>query len=134
MSSIGSDFRYLVPLVLLDAVREAGTVVCEPISRYELEVPADVLPVMIPLLARLEAPALEQASRGDAPVLCGLIRAANVHALQIQVPDITRGEGVLETTFDSFRPVRGVPPERPRTDLNPLNREEYLMRVLGVTG
>jgi ribosomal protection tetracycline resistance protein len=134
MSSIGSDFRYTVPLVLLEAVRRAGTVVCEPISHYELEIPADVLPVMIPLLARLDAPPLDQVSRGDALVLCGQIRAADVHALQIQIPDITRGEGVLETTFDSFRPVRGVPPERLRTDLNPLNREEYLMRVLGVTG
>lgn len=134
MSSIGSDFRYTVPLVLLDAVRRAGTVVCEPISRYELEIPADALPVMIPLLAKLEAPPLEQMSRGDALVLCGQIRAAKVHSLQILIPDITRGEGVLETTFDSFRPVHGEPPERLRTDLNPLNREEYLMRVLGVTG
>jgi ribosomal protection tetracycline resistance protein len=134
MSSIGSDFRYTVPLVLLDAVRRAGTVVCEPISRYELEIPGDVLPVMIPLLAKLEAPPLEQTTRGDALVLSGQIRAASVHALQILIPDITRGEGVLETSFDSFRPVRGIPPERLRTDLNPLNREEYLMRVLGVTG
>ena len=134
MSSIGSDFRYTVPLVLLEAVRRAGTVVCEPVVRYELEIPADVVPVMIPLLAKLEAPPLEQSTRGDALVLCGDIRAAMVHALQIQIPDITRGEGVLETAFDSFRPVRGIPPARPRTDLNPLNREEYLMRVLGVTG
>jgi ribosomal protection tetracycline resistance protein len=133
MSSIGSDFRYLTPLVLLDAVRRAGTVVCEPISRYELELPADVLPVMVPLLAKLEAPPLEQQARGDALVLCGLIRAATVHALQIQIPELTRGEGVLETAFDSFRPVRGTPPLRLRTDLDPLNREEYLMHVLGVT-
>jgi ribosomal protection tetracycline resistance protein len=133
MSSIGSDFRHTTPLVLLDAVRRAGTVVCEPISRYELEVPADVLPTFVPLLARLGAPPLEQSSRGDALVLCGQIRAADVHGLQHQLPDLTRGEGVLETAFDSYRPVRGEPPTRPRTDLNPLNREEYLMRVLGVT-
>jgi hypothetical protein len=27
--------------------------------------------------------------------------------------------------------VRASPPTRPRTDNNPLNREEYLMNVLG---
>lgn len=133
MSSIGSDFRYTVPLVLLEAVRRAGTVVCEPISRYELEIPADALPVFVPLLARVGAPPLEQSTRGDALVLSGRIRAADVHALQQQVPELTRGEGVLECTFDSHQLVRGAPPERPRTDLNPLNREEYLMHILGVT-
>jgi len=107
--------------------------VCEPISRYELEIPADVLSTFVPLLARLAAPPLEQTSRGDALVLSGEIRAADVHGLQHQLPDLTRGEGVLETAFDSYRPVRGAPPTRPRTDSNPLNREEYLMRVLGIT-
>ncbi len=132
MSSIGSDFRLLTPLVLLAALRRAGTVVCEPIHRYELEIPADVLPVMVPTLARLQAPPTEQTARGSALVLGGQIRAGLVHALQAQVPELTRGEGVLESTFDSYRPVRGAPPTRPRTDNNPLNREEYLMKVLGV--
>jgi ribosomal protection tetracycline resistance protein len=134
MSSIGSDFRYTVPLVLLDAVQRAGTDVCEPISRYELEIPADVLPTFVPLLARLGAPPLEQSTRGDALVLSGRIRAAAVHALQQQIPELTRGEGVLECAFDSYHAVRGAPPERRRTDLNPLNRDEYLMHILGVTG
>ena len=132
MSSIGSDFRFLTPLVLMAALRRAGTVVSEPIHRYELEIPADVLAVMVPTLARLEAPPLEQTARGEAFVLGGQIRAALVHALQKQVPELTRGEGVLECLFDSHQPVRGTPPERPRTDNNPLNREEYLMKVLGV--
>jgi ribosomal protection tetracycline resistance protein len=48
------------------------------------------------------------------------------------VPELTRGDGALESTFDSHQPVRNAPPTRPRTDNNPLNREEYLMNVLGV--
>ncbi len=132
MSSIGSDFRYLTPLVLMAALKRAGTVVCEPVLRYELEVPADVLPVMIPTLARLEAPPLDQTGHGSALVLTGHVRAPLVHALQQQIPDLTRGEGVLEYDLDSYQPARGAPPTRPRTDNNPLNRDEYLMRVLGV--
>ncbi len=112
MSSIGSDFRFLTPLVLMAALREAGTVVCEPIHRYELEIPADVLPVIVPTLARLEAPPLEQTAKGSALVLRGKVGAALVHALQQQVPELTRGEGVLESAFDCYRPVRGAPPTR----------------------
>jgi ribosomal protection tetracycline resistance protein len=36
---------------------------------------------------------------------------------------------VLEATFGHYQPVRGDIPDRPRTDHNPLNREEYLLRV-----
>jgi ribosomal protection tetracycline resistance protein len=132
MSSIGSDFRFLTPLVLMAALRRAGTVVCEPIHRYELEIAADVLPIIVPTLALLEASPLEQTGKGSALVLGGRIRAGHVHALQVQLPELTRGEGVLESTFDSYQPVRGAPPTRPRTDNNPLNREEYVMKVLGV--
>jgi len=71
------------------------------------------------------------AGRGQALVLSGQIRAALVHALQQQVPELTRGEGVLECAFDSYQPVRGAAPSRPRVDDNPLNRDEYLLRVLG---
>jgi ribosomal protection tetracycline resistance protein len=132
MSSIGSDFRLLTPLVLMAALQEAGTIVCEPIHRYELEIPADVVSVIVPMLARLEAPPLEQTAKGSALVLGGEIRAALVHSLQHQVPELTRGEGVLESAFGCYRPVRGTPPTRPRTDNNPLHRKEYLMNVMGV--
>jgi ribosomal protection tetracycline resistance protein len=131
MSSIGSDFRLLTPLVLMAALRRARTIGCEPIHHYELEIPADVLPIVVPVLARLEAPVLEQTAKGSTVVLGGQIRAALQHALQMQVPELTHGEGVLDSVFDSYRPVRGAPPTRPRTDDNPLNREEYLLNVLG---
>ena len=36
------DFRNLTPLVLMNALKEAGTVVCEPIHRFSLEVPVDL--------------------------------------------------------------------------------------------
>jgi ribosomal protection tetracycline resistance protein len=100
------------------------------VHAYSLEVPADVLPAVVPALARLEAPPLEQRAAGSLLVLTGRIRAGQVHALQVQLPELTRGEGVLTTAFDGHSPVRGTPPpSRPRTDDNPLHREEYLLRV-----
>lgn len=49
--------------------------------------------------------------------------------LERELPALTGGEGVLETAFDRYRRVRGAIPSRPRTDANPLNRKEYLLRV-----
>jgi ribosomal protection tetracycline resistance protein len=62
-------------------------------------------------------------------VLTGEVPAARLHDLERALPSPTRGEGVLETEFDSYRPVTGPAPSRPRTDDNPLDRKEYLLHV-----
>jgi ribosomal protection tetracycline resistance protein len=63
-------------------------------------------------------------------VLEGEIPAARVHGLEQQLPTLTGGEGVLECAFARYRPVVGEAPSRPRTDHDPLNRKEYLLRVV----
>ena len=129
MSSTGEDYRKLTPLVLSDALRQAGTVVCEPIHRFHLDAPADTLGPLLAALTRLRAVPLGQTARGSALTLEGDIPAARVHELRAELPALTCGEGVLECSFDRYEPVTGVAPTRPRTDDNPLNREEYLQRV-----
>jgi ribosomal protection tetracycline resistance protein len=130
MSSTGEDFRKLTPLVLMDALRQARTVVCEPIHRFRLELPDDTLGTVLPVLARLGAVPGTPAPRGPSYLVEGEVPAARVHELQQQLSALTRGEGVLETAFDRYRPVRGPAPTRPRTDHNPLDRKEYLRHAL----
>ena len=72
---------------------------------------------------------LSQVMHGPALTLEGDVPAARVHRLRTELPALTRGEGVLECAFDRYEPVTGEVPTRPRTDGNPLNREEYLQRV-----
>lgn len=131
MSSTAGDFRNLTPLVLMDALRRAGTRVCEPMLRFRLEVPADTFGTMASVLARLRAVQQTQRMLASSYVLEGEIPAARVHDLQRQLPALTRGEGVLECDFGvhRYQPVSGTPPTRPRTDRNPLNRKEYLLRL-----
>lgn len=130
MSSTGADYRALTPLVLMAALREAGTIVEEPLYAVRAEVPAATAAAAAALFARLRGRTLAQTVRGDAAVLEGEVPAASVHSLQQQLPGLTRGEGVLECAFERYEPVRGVPPERRRTDHNPLDRKEYLLHVV----
>ena len=134
MSSTGADFRYLTPLVLMDALRQAGTVVCEPVHRFSLEVPADVLAAVLPVLAGLRAVPSAAVTRGVASVVEGEIPAARVHGLQRQLPGLTRGEGVLDCAFSHYQPVTGPPPRRARWDHNPVDREEYLHVARALAG
>jgi ribosomal protection tetracycline resistance protein len=129
LSSTGEDFRGLTPLVLMDALKHAGTVVCEPIHRFHLELPTDTLGPTMAVLARRDAAPHTSTIRGTTCTLEGDVPAARVQELRRELPARTRGEGVLECAFDRYEPVGGAVPTRPRTDHNPLDREEYLLRV-----
>lgn len=129
MSSTAGDFRNLTPLVLMTALRRAGTVVCEPIHRFRLEIPADTLAGALRLLAASMAVPRSQRMREPWCALEGDVPAARVHRLQQRLPSVSRGEAVFEAGFDHYAPVRGQPPSRARTDDNPLDRKEYLLRV-----
>ena len=129
MSSTAGDFRNLTPLVLISALTQAGTQVYEPMHHFFLEIPADALGPMLPVLDRLRAVPQTPAMHGSSWRLEGDIPAARVHELQQQLPALTRGEGVLESAFARYQPVRGTIPTRPRSDHNPLNRKEYLLHV-----
>jgi ribosomal protection tetracycline resistance protein len=129
MSSTGADFRGLVPLVVMAALREASTRVYEPVQRFHLSLPADAVGVALPALARHGGIPEQQLITGPAAAVDGLLPAARVHEFEQQLPGLTSGEGVLECVFDHYEQVRGPVPSRPRTDHNPLDRKEYLLRV-----
>ncbi|MFF2538816.1 GTP-binding protein [Streptomyces cyaneofuscatus] len=130
MSSTAGDFRHLTPLVLMDALRRAGTQVYEPMHRFRLELPTDTFGALVPVLARLRAVPGPPEMRGALCTLEGELPAARVHELQQLLPGLTRGEGMLESAFDGHRPVTGPVPDRPRTDHDPLHRKEYLLRTV----
>ncbi|MFJ9722127.1 GTP-binding protein [Streptomyces sp. NPDC101209] len=130
MSSTGADFRGLTPLVLMAALRRAGTRVLEPMHRFRVEAPADTLGALLPVLAVSRAVPRTTETRGAVCVLEGEVPAGQVHVLGRRLPGLTRGEGEWESAFDHYAPItHGTVPERPRTDHNPLDRREYLLNV-----
>jgi ribosomal protection tetracycline resistance protein len=131
MSSTAGDFRHLTPLVLMAALRRAGTVVCEPVHRFRLEAPEDALGAVSAVLARLRAVPDPPVIEGAVCVVEGEIPAAQVHGLRVELPSLTRGEGVVESAFARHAPVRGTqPPSRPRTEPDALDRREYVLQVV----
>ena len=124
-------FRKLTPVVLMHALQRAGTVVCEPIHRFCLECPADKLQTVLSAIGRLGATPHETATIDDTATIHGEVAAARMHALQLSLRQLTRGEGVLELEFDRYDAVRGAPPTRPRPVPDPLDRVRYFREVRG---
>jgi ribosomal protection tetracycline resistance protein len=127
--STAADFRKLTPLVVMQAVERAGTVVCEPVLRVRLELPVAAIGAVLAALAGLGAAAEAPTLRGELATIEAAVPAARMPELQRQLPGLTAGEGVLESDFGGYQPVTGTPPTRPRTTANPLNRAEYLMHL-----
>jgi ribosomal protection tetracycline resistance protein len=100
-----SEFRDLTAHVLAQALQQAGTVVCEPIHRFELGFPADTLGIVYPALTRLGATLEAPGVTGSWGTATGEIPAARILELQQQLRGLTRGEGVFESVFDRYEPA-----------------------------
>jgi ribosomal protection tetracycline resistance protein len=111
-TSTSYDYRKVTPLVARRALDRARTVVCEPVLRVLLEVPTEDAAGLQRVVTRWGAELLSQTASGDLTRLEVRLVAARLHELQRQLPDLTGGEGTLESTFDGYAPVRGRPPVR----------------------
>jgi ribosomal protection tetracycline resistance protein len=125
MSSVGADFRNLAPVLIHEALRQARTVVCEPVETFQLEIPAHALPAVTVTVARLSGSMTGAAPIGDALALTGTLPTRSIQPLLTQLPELTSGEGVLTSEVTHYTPIAGPPPTRPRNGVDPLDREEW---------
>ena len=130
-ATTAAHFRKLTPLVLLAALKQAGTVVCEPMIRVGMEIPADAVGSVLVAVARLGGVVATPSLRGDLATLETVLPAARAQVLQRQLPGLTGGEGVADTSFGGYRPVGVRAPARRRTMADPLNHDEYMLQLAG---
>ena len=127
--STAGDFRKLTPLVLMEALRQAGTEVSEPIEELELGIPEDTFGPVCGCLVNARAEILNAEGNGSTHRIVCQIPTAELRTLEHQLPGLTRGEADWTTRFSGYRPVSGDPPSRTRTGPNPLERAHYLAEV-----
>jgi ribosomal protection tetracycline resistance protein len=110
--STAADFRKLTPLVVRQALEQAGTVVCEPMARVTVELPADAIGAVTAALARLGAAVETPSLRRQLATVEAVLSTTQAQELQRKLPGLTSGEGVLDSNFAGYRPVNGGPPRR----------------------
>jgi ribosomal protection tetracycline resistance protein len=126
-----AHFRGLEPLVLMQALKQARTIVCEPIMRVSIEIPTGDISAVLAAVARMGGTIETEPMHRDLSAIAAVLPAAQVQDLRREVARLTGGEGLVETTFRGYQPVRGPLPTRRRTTANPLNRVEYMMQLRG---
>ena len=113
--STAGDFRRLTPLVLMKALEQAGTVVCQPTVRILLEIPTETVGAVMAALAQLGAAVETPSLTAEFVVIAAVLPSVRARDLQRQLSGLTHGEGVLESSFAGYEPVIGEPPTRRRT-------------------
>lgn len=108
-----TDFRKLTPIVLAQALEQAGTCVCEPVLRLSIESPSKSIGALLNVIARFGGE-VEQKTwvRGGYSTVEATMPADRSRDLQRQLPELTGGEGNVESIVDGYQPVRGKPPKR----------------------
>ncbi len=129
--STAADFRKLTPMVLMKALKTAGTRVGQPMVRALIDAPAATLGSLLGALGSLGAAIDGEQIRGEDVTIEAVLPAAEVPGLHRALPSLTSGEGVLEFRLAGYKTVRGTAPVRDRATANPLNREQYLASLSG---
>ena len=128
-TSVAMDYRRLTPLVLMAALRQAGTCVREPVQRFELTCPEWGLGEVLPALTAAHATPEDVRTSDRQTLITGTVPSAAVHRLEQRLPGLAGGEATFVSDHAGYQGVVGEPPCRPRTDLNPLNRKQYIALV-----
>jgi ribosomal protection tetracycline resistance protein len=121
-----ADYRRLTQLVLMTALEQAGTWVCEPLTDLTLEVPSSTAPGVVSVLGQLGGRVRGQFSTNGLSTIDAVLPVARVRSIQNRLPGLSMGEGILETRFGGYQPIGSNPPRRPRTTPSPLDREAWL--------
>ena len=110
-------YRDLSERALRRAVEQAGTIACEPISSFEVDLPEESFtPVLHVLTAAGATPDLPVFGSGRCTVT-GTIPTAKLHGVERGLPELTGGRGFLVSEPAGYRPVAGAssrPSARPR--------------------
>ncbi|MEU4339446.1 translation factor GTPase family protein [Micromonospora lupini] len=130
ISSVAADFRNLAPVVVAAALRRAGTRVCHPAERFDVNLPQHAVEAVLALLGRLGAVVDDTTVAGGYLEVSGTLPSSRVPRVVAALPDLTGGEAVLTTTFDHYAPVTGQdPPALPRRGPDPGDREAWFRAV-----
>jgi ribosomal protection tetracycline resistance protein len=94
----------------MQTLQQAGTVVCEPIVRVVLEIPTSAIGAVMATLARLGAVVEMPSLHEKLSTIETVLPAARADDLQRLLPGLTGGEGVLDSSFAGYQPLRDEQP------------------------
>ncbi len=131
VSSTPKDYRDLSPLVLFEALKQAGTRLLWPVSEYSLTTPTTMMGRAISDMQRMKATVNEPVIEGERCIFTGTVPVDLCHNYELAVHEYTSGLGHFESKVIGYEDApEEIYKERPRFKVDPANRGEYLLGKL----
>jgi ribosomal protection tetracycline resistance protein len=111
-ASTANDFREVTAFLLDGMLKDAGTAVCEPINRFDVEFPAGTGNAVLKALGEARSDIKGQFSTTTTGYVSGFMPTEAVHGFERRLPGLTEGLALFNTEFAEYRPVYGTPPRR----------------------
>lgn len=129
--STPSDFRNVTPMIFMEALFEAQTVLLEPLHEFELRIPQNVLSKAIWDLETMRATFNNPVVIEDEFSIKGLIPVENSKEYKMKIASYTQGKGMFITKIYGYKEVPAdFKKARQKTTYDPLNKKEYLLHKL----
>jgi ribosomal protection tetracycline resistance protein len=111
-ASTATHFRDVTAFLLDGMLKEAGTAVCEPVNRFDVEFPAGTGNAVLKALGEARSSVKGQFSTETTGYVSGFMPTEAVHGFERRLPGLTEGLALFNTEFAEYRPVYGPPPSR----------------------
>jgi len=132
VTSTPSDYRKLVPLVLMQAAQDAGIALLEPIMDYELRIPGGAISKAMYDLRMMNATIDGTTSTGENALITGQIPADACRGYGAKVGSYTEGRGAFLTKFGGYRETGFAEEKVNESRINPAaNAALYVMQKMG---
>ena len=129
--STPSDFRNVTPMIFMEALFEAQTVLLEPLHEFELRIPQNVLSKAIWDLETMRATFNNPVVIEDEFSIKGLIPVENSKEYKMKIASYTQGKGMFITKIYGYKEVPAdFKKARQKITYDPLNKKEYLLHKL----
>jgi ribosomal protection tetracycline resistance protein len=130
LASKPSDFRAVTPIAVMDALKDAGTILLEPVQEYELNIGRDEAGQVIKDLVAMRASMEDQEILGDRFIIKGIIPVATSMEYTVKIASLSQGRSSFRTKFIGYRecPVK-LGAVKPRKTVDPSDRENYILSI-----
>ena len=100
----GYEFSVSTPKVLM---KEIDGVLCEPIERLTIDVPEDFMGAVMEKMGTRKAELIQMSPQGSRMRIEYMAPARGLLGYRSEFLTDTRGEGIMNTIFDSYQPFKG---------------------------
>lgn len=129
------DFFVATPMALMKGLKNAGTILLEPILYFRIVVPEEfggkIIGEIINMRGTFDSPIIENGRF----IITGTFPVATSLEFPIRLASITSGKGIISTRFHSYQKCpEDVEASRPYRGINPLDRSKFILWARNALG